>query len=150
MTAANKTVVERFYQKLWNERQLNLADELIAADCVTHQLRSGEEVTGAARGPEEIKQHIRQWLAGFPDLRFAVEDIICDGDLVVSRSVMKGTHTGSWLGLDPSGKEVSVRMMVIQRIAEGRIAEDWVLVESLGLWQQLGLLPATEEILPKS
>ena len=76
--------------------------------------------------------------------------MIAEGDQVVTRSVMRGTHTGTWLGIAPTGKRVSIRMMVMQRIWNGKIAEDWVLVESLGLLQQLGLVPATQEILAKA
>lgn len=143
----NRAIVSRFYEELWNQRRVDVADEIIAPDCVTHQLRSGVEVGGVARGPEAVKRHAAEWLKGFPDLRFTVEQMIAEGDQVVTRSVMQGTHTGAWLSIAPTGKQVSIRMMVIQRIADGKIAEDWVLVESLGLWQQLGLLPATEEIL---
>jgi predicted ester cyclase len=76
--------------------------------------------------------------------------MIAEADHVVSRSVMRGTHTGMWLGIAPTGKQVSIRMMVIHRIAHGRIAEDWVLVESLGLFQQLELIPALQEILARA
>lgn len=146
----NKAVVSRFYEELWNGRQTGVADEIIAAACVTHQLQSGAEITGAPRTPEMVKQHVAEWLRGFPDLRFDVEQIIAEGDTVVSRSVMRGTHTGDWLGLAPTGKRVSIRMIVIQRIADGKIAEDWVLVESLGFFQQLGLIPSIQEILSAS
>ncbi len=59
---------------------------------------------------------------------------------------MRGTHIGVWLGVAPTNKEVSVRLSVIHRIAQGKIVEDWVLVEALGFFQQLGLVPSTEEI----
>ena len=146
----NKIVVRRFYEELWNERKVEVAEEIIAADCVTHQLRAGAGDAGTPRTPELIKQHIAAWLAGFPDLHFTVEQLIADGDRVVSYSRMRGTHTGMWLGLAPTGREVSLPMIVIQRIAGGKIAEDWVLVESLGFYQQLGLVPATEEIMSRA
>ncbi len=146
----NMRVVRRFYEELWNNRQVNIADEIIASDCVTHQLRSGAEVAGVLRGPEAVKHHIAEWLKGFPDLRFTVEQMIAEGDKVLTQSVMEGTHQGRWLGVAPTGKRVSIRMMVIQRLADGKIAEDWVLVESLGLLQQLELIPATEEILAQA
>lgn len=146
----SKTIATRFYEELWNQRALDVADEIIAPDCVTHQLRSGAEVAGAPRGPEAVKHHIKDWLTGFPDIRFDVEQMIAERDQVVSRSRMHGTHTGVWLGLAPTGKQVSIRMIVIQQIVNGKIAADWVLVESLGLLQQLGLVAATEEILAKA
>jgi steroid delta-isomerase-like uncharacterized protein len=143
----NRAVVSRFYEELWNQRRTEAADELIAPDCLTHQLRSGVEVVAVPRGPEAVKRHVAEWLSAFPDLRFTVEQLVAEGDQVVTRSVMQGTHTGSWAGVAATGKRVTIRMMVIQRIADGKIVEDWVLVESLGLLQQLGLLPATQEIL---
>jgi steroid delta-isomerase-like uncharacterized protein len=146
----NRRVVRRFYEELWNNRQVNVADEIIASDCITHQLRSGAEVGGVLRGPEAVKHHVAEWLNGFPDLRFTVEQMIAEGDTVVTRSVMEGTHQGCWLGVAPTGKRVSIRMMVIQRLADGKIAEDWVLVESLGFLQQLELIPPIEEILAQA
>lgn len=144
--AENKAIVSRFYDELWNDRILAVADELFAADCVTHQLRSGAEPVGVPRGPEAIKHHVADWIRGFPDLRFTVEEIIAEGDRVVSRSVLRGSHTGTWLGIPPTGKQIDIRMSVTHRIENAMIAEDWVLVEALGLFQQLGLVPATEEM----
>lgn len=146
----NKSVVSRFYEELWNNRNLSVADEIIAPDCVTHQLQSGATSVGVPRSPEAVKHHVGEWLNGFPDLRFTVEQMIAEEDRVVSQSMMQGTHKGAWLGIAPTGKEVSVRLTVTQRIENGKIVEDWVLVEALGLFQQLGLIPATEEILSKA
>ena len=143
-----REVARRFIEELWNERRLDLADELVAPDCVTHQLRSGAEDVGAPRTPALLKRHVADWLAAFPDLRFTVEQMIAEGDMVATRCHMRGTHTGAWLGVAPTGRDVSVRMMIVQRMAGGRIVEDWVLVESLGLFQQLGLVPPREELLP--
>lgn len=149
--AENKVIVSRFYEELWNNRNLSVADDIIALDCVTHQLQSGViPVAAVARGPEAVKTHISDWLVGFPDLRFSVEQIIAEGDLVASRSMMVGTHRGTWLGIRPTGKEVSIRLMVIQRIVNWKIVEDWVQVEALGLFQQLELVAATEQILSKA
>ncbi len=142
----SKAIVSRFYDELWNERNLNVADEIFAADCVTHQLQSGAETVAVARNPEAVKHHVEEWLAGFPDLRFTVEQMLVEGERVTTQSVMRGTHTGVWLGIAPTNKEVSVRLSVIHRVADGKIVEDWVLVEALGFFQQLGLVPSTDEI----
>lgn len=145
----NRAVVRRFYDELWNDRRIEIADEIIAADCVSHQLASGAADAPTPRPPELIKQHVAAWLAGFPDLHFTVEQIIAEGDRVVTHSRMRGTHTGAWHGLAPTGRAVSLPMIVIQRISGGKIAEDWVLVDSLGFYQQLGLVPATAEIMAR-
>jgi predicted ester cyclase len=112
----NKAIVSKFYEELWNSRNLSVADEIIAPDCVTHQLQSGAATVAVARSPEAVKEHVGQWLAAFPDLRFTVEQMMAEDDLVMSRSVMTGTHTGDWLDVAPTGKEVSIRLIVIQRI----------------------------------
>ena len=143
-----KTIARRFIEELWHGRRLELADELFAPDCVTHQLRSGAADVGVPRPPALVKRHVADWLAAFPDLRFDIEQMIAEGDTVATRCTMRGTHTGAWLGVAPTGRQVTVRMIVIQRIVAGQIAEDWVLVESLGLFQQLGLVPPREELLP--
>lgn len=149
-TAQNRAVVRRFYDELWNGRDPSVADEIFAAGCVTHQLRSGAEAQGVRRGPAEVKRHVAEWLEGFPDLRFEVEELVCEGDLVASRARMRGTHAGAWLGVAPTGRRVEIRMAVTHRVASGKVVEDWVLVEALGFFQQLGLAPPTEEILSKA
>lgn len=143
----NKAIVLRFYDQLWNERDLNVADEIFAAECVTNQLQSGVETLAVNRNPEAVKQHVSEWLAGFPDLQFTVEQMLTSDDCVMTQSVMRGTHRGIWFGIAPTGKQVSVRLSVIHRIKDGKIIEDWVMVEALGFLQQLGLVPSAEEIL---
>lgn len=146
-TEQNKAIVRRFIEELWNERKLDVADEIFAADCVTHQLQSGAEITASPRNSEAVKGHVAEWLHGFPDLRFTSEQMLAEADRVVTQLLMRGTHTGAWLGIAPTGKELSIRLIVIHRIENEKIVEDWVLVESLGFFQQLGLVPTMQEIL---
>jgi predicted ester cyclase len=146
----NKNIVKRFIEEMWNQRKLEIADELFAADCVTHQLRSGEDPAGVPRSAESVKREAAAWLTGFPDLDFVLEQMIVAGDRVVSHCTMRGTHTGVWMGIAPTGRKVSIPIFTIHRIADGKIAEDWVLVGSLMLFQQLGLVLQTPEILGAS
>ena len=143
---SNLTIIQRFVEELWNGRNLDVADEIFANNCVTHQLRSGSPVTSAPRDPETIKQHVREWLEAFPDLTFSVEQMVASGERVASHLIMQGTQTGTWMGIAPSGKQISIQMMTIHRIEAGKIVEDWVLVDSLGLFQQLGLVPDREQL----
>ena len=142
----NKEIVRRFIEEMWNQRKLQVADELFAADCVTHQLRSGENAAGIPRSAESVKREAAAWLTGFPDLKFILEQMIAAGERVVSHCTMRGTHSGAWMGISPTGRNVSVPIITIHRIADGKIAEDWVLVGSLMLFQQLGLVPQTQDI----
>lgn len=146
----NKTIVRRFFEELWNERKPETADEIFAPGCVTHQLQSGAETVGAPRSPEAIKQHVNEWLKAFPDLHFTVERMISEGDFVVTYATMRGTHTGNWHGIAATGKQASIRMTVTHQIENQKIVADWVLVESLGFFQQIGLLPPVEEIMSKA
>lgn len=146
----SKAIVLRFYNELWNKRNLKVADEIFAVDCVTHQLQSGAESMTVTRNPEAVKHHVKEWLVGFPDLRFTIEQMLIEGERVMTQSVMRGTHTGVWLGIAATNKEVSVRLSVVHRITNGKIVEDWVLVESLGFFQQLGLVPSTAEIMTRA
>jgi len=143
----NKIIVRRFFEELWNDRKLEITDEIFAADCRTNQLQSGIETVAAPRNPEALKKHIAEWLTGFPDLLFVVEQMLAETDRVVTQVAVKGTHTGTWLGVAPTGKAIDIKMIVIHRIENEKIVEDWVLVEVLGFFQQLGLIPATQKIL---
>jgi steroid delta-isomerase-like uncharacterized protein len=147
---SSKQIVRRFINEFWNGRHLEIADELFAVDCVTHQLRSGQPETTAPRSPEHMREHAAGWLAAIPDLQFKIEHMLAEGDLVFTSAVVEGTHLGAWSGVPPTGKKVSIRSMVVQRIARGKICEDWVLVESLGFLQQLGVAPPTAEMLAQA
>lgn len=141
-----KQLINRFVEELWNERRLETADAIFAKDCVTHQLRSGAPVDTVSRGPDAIKEHVAGWIASFPDLRFSIEQILSEGDCVVTQLRMEGTHQGAWLGIPASGNKVQIRMFTIHRVVQGKIVEDWVLVESLGLFQQLGVVPGSADL----
>jgi steroid delta-isomerase-like uncharacterized protein len=143
----NRLVIRSFFEDVWNQRKLEIADEIFDSDCRTFQLRSGAPVTSTPRGPENIKKHIAEWLAAFPDLTFTIEQMIAEGDRVSTLLVMDGTHAGEWLGIPPNGKRISIRMMTVHRLRNGKIIEDWVIVESLGFFQQMGILPATNDLL---
>jgi steroid delta-isomerase-like uncharacterized protein len=146
-TSRNVDVVQQFVEKLWNRRDLDMAEELFASDCHTHQLRSGAPVVAVPRGPDAMRAHVSEWHKGFPDLRFEIEQMIAEGDRVMSQLVMNGTHTGTWSGIPATGRRVAIRMITIHRIRDGKIIEDWALVESLGFFQGIGVLPPTNEFI---
>jgi len=146
-TEANKKVVLRFIEELWNERNLELADELFDENCITHQLRVGSDLKGSRRGAEEMKHHVADWLSSFPDIHFTIEQMLAEGDRVMTQCYALGTHTATWLGIPATGRVIKIQMFVVHRLAHGRIVEDWVLVDSLGVFQQLGLVKESGELL---
>lgn len=146
---ANKEIVRRFVDELWNQRNLELANQLFDRDCVTHQLRIGADPAGVPRGPEVMKHHVSEWLASFPDIKFSIEQMLAEDDRVMTQVVARGTHKGMWLGIPPTEKVITILMFVVHRITNGLIVEDWVLIDALGVFQQLGLVPSSEELLSK-
>src|SRR5437762_6584201 len=145
--ANNKAVIRRFFEDLWNNRNLTAADELFDPECISHQLRSKTKPGGVSRTSESFKQEIGRWLVGFPDLNFRIEQMISEDDRVVTHCTVTGTRKGQLTGIEPSGNQVDFPMIVIHRLRNGRIVEDWVLVGALILFQQLGIIQPTEELL---
>lgn len=133
----NKTLIRRFYEEVFNKRNLAALDDFFAPDHVDHTLPPGLPV-----GPEGTKQAIATMLKGFPDLRVTIEDMIAEGDKVVIWFTTHGTQQGTLGGIPPTGKQVAVSTIEITRMAGGKIAEDWGLDDRLGMLRQLGLVPA--------
>jgi predicted ester cyclase len=114
-------VVRRFFDVLWNGRDLSVADELFTPDSVTHQLRSAPgAVPSAPRTPEVIRRELAGWFAAFPDMRIELEEQTADGELVTTRCIARGTHAGAWLGVAPTGREITIRMVLTWRVAASR------------------------------
>jgi len=141
-------VVRRFFQEVWNGRRLELLDELVHPNCVTHQLRSVRgSVESLPRGPAALRDHIAGWLKAFPDISVTTDLQTALGPNVASWVTMPGTHRGVWQGVLPTNRETTIRTVAQHRVENGRIVEDWVMVEALGLFQQLRLVPPTPELL---
>lgn len=101
-----------------------------------------------APGPlnsEGFKQFGATFLTAFPGGYHAIEDMIAVNDKVVTRAVYQGVNTGDLMGIPPTGKQVAVTTMVIDRLADGEIVESWRLFDQLGMMQQLGLAPMPEQ-----
>jgi predicted ester cyclase len=134
-TEANKALVRRMFAEL-NQGNLNIIDELVAPDYVEH-VAGGPEIVG----PSGLKQFIGGFVTAFPDLQIGVEDVIGEQDKVVTRFRLQGTHRGEFMGIAPTGKQVSVSVILISRIANDQFVEDWENIDQLGLLQQLGVIP---------
>jgi predicted ester cyclase len=91
---------------------------------------------------ENLKQHIRMFEVAFPGYQLSAEDLVVEDDRAAIRSIMTGTHQGELMGIPPTGKQVSVPLMVFYRVAGGKIVEFWMNADTLGLLQQLGAIPA--------
>lgn len=112
-------------------------DELVAPDA---RIRTPVPVGGS--GPDVLKAVFGHLVTAFPDLRVTVEDMVAEGDKVVSRNTVTGTHRGEHLGIAPTGRHISYDEIFIVRFAGGRIAETWGVVDVLAQLRQLGAVPA--------
>ncbi|MEK1887112.1 MAG: ester cyclase [Phyllobacterium sp.] len=132
MSEQNKAQVRRVIEEIYNRGHLGIVDEVAASNLVIHA--SSHDI----RGREGAKQYVTALRGGFPNLHLTVEDQIAEGDMVVTRWTARGTHTGEFQGIPPTGREVRVAGTDIDRIIDGKTVECWVHMDQLGLMQQLG------------
>ena len=137
MSENNKAVVRRLIEEVWNKGNLPLADELFTPN-YEHRDASTPDF---GRGPEGEKKRATLYRTAFPDLRLTVEDIIAEGETVVTRWSCRGTHKGDLRGIAPTGKQINISGVTITRLEKGKLAEGFVSWDALGLMQQLGVVP---------
>ena len=135
----NKAIVRRFMEA-YNKRNLDIFEELVAPDYFDHVFQQ--------KGRENLKQLFTMAFEAFPDWYEAIEDIIAEGDKVWVRVKATGTHTGEWdlfgVTLPPTGKKVTLMMVFIWRIANGKLAEGWEVDDNLDFLRELGVIEYTE------
>jgi predicted ester cyclase len=95
---------------------------------------------------QSLRDHIKMFEAAFPGYQLSLEDMIVEGDKAVVRSVMTGTHLGELMGIPATGKEVSVPVMLIYRVENGKIAEFWMNADNLRLLQQINAVPGASPV----
>jgi steroid delta-isomerase-like uncharacterized protein len=132
---ANKALVRRFYEEVWNSGNVDFAYQVFADDYIRHDLRPAQGVPGA----EGQKQIAATFRSAFPDLRFAVDLVLGEGDYVAARWTAVGTHSGSWGGQEPTGRSMRFSGVNLFRFRDGKVVEIWNHRDDLGLMQQLGV-----------
>ncbi len=137
-TEENKAINHRAYEEGLNQRNLAIFDELCTPDFVAHPS------SRTIQGLESYKQFLSMYLTAFPDLHFTIEDEIAEGDKVVIRYTLRGTHKGDLVGIPPTGKQVTQTGVSIVRLANGKGVEIWLNADDLGMLQQLGVIPNPE------
>ncbi len=137
-TDANKAILKRFWEEIFNEGNASVVDELVAKDYLNHDLIPGE-----APGSEGLKQFVFLLRNAFPDLHFTVQKTVAAEDTVVTRWQAMGEHGGEFMGVPPTGKRVSVTGMAMHRVDNGKVVEAWNNWDGLGMLTQLGVLPGS-------
>ena len=133
MSEENKALARRSWESVGAPDTL---DEVYTSDVVWHM--PDQEV----RGIEEAKQFVDMFKSAFPDMQATVEDVVAEGDEVVTRVTLRGTHQGEVEEFGPpTGRQVETQGITIHRIDGGKIVEEWNSYDNLSLMQQLGLVP---------
>jgi steroid delta-isomerase-like uncharacterized protein len=129
----DKDVVRRYWNGKWNERRSEILDELLTPDVVYHG------TSMSMNGREEYKQVYDVFRSALHDTRLEIEDLIAEGDRVVSRVSLRCVHGGELEGIQPTGNEIALDAYTVFRLVDGRIAEEWEIIDELGMMQQIGM-----------
>ncbi len=146
MLEENKSLVRRFVDEVQSGGNIDLIDELCSPEFVNHSAPPG--LPANCEGVKLVTAMFRQ---AFPDSYFTVEDMIAEGDKVATRKTFHGTHEGEFMGIPPTGRAVSIDLIDIVRVVDGKVVEHWSMGDNLGMMQQLGVIPRpgdTEEASP--
>ena len=139
---ANKAVVRRYMEEVLNGRDIDALDHIAAEDYLDHPAFPGQEP-----GRRGMKYRISYLLAAL-DPHWTANDLIAEGDLVVTRWTLAGTQRGEFLGIQPTGKQFTLKVIEIYRVKDGMMTEHWNVVDMFGLYQQLGLIQGVTSTRP--
>ncbi|TDD08467.1 ester cyclase [Nonomuraea deserti] len=138
--ARNKETLRRFHDAVSTgdaEVIARTIDEVVDPDVLI-----GTPLPIEAKGAQALKEVFAVLHRAFPDLHIEIEDVIAEGDRVVTRNTVTGTHQGKYMGLAPTGKSITYKEILIARFADGRVAETWAVVDVLAQMRQLGAIPS--------
>ena len=138
MPSEGVEIARRLIEEVWNNRKVDLVNELVAPSHKNIDANSPD----LGNGPEGYKRLVALYTTAFPDLKLKLNDTICEGDKIVMAWTVTGTHKGELRGIAPTNKKISVEGITISRHANGKIAESRVNWDALGMMQQLGVVTA--------
>jgi steroid delta-isomerase-like uncharacterized protein len=145
-TEDNKAKLRRIYQECFNQGNLATADELVAPD--SRDTSPGIPPGVPTTGPDTLKSIVSQLRSAFPDLQISIDEMVAEGDTVMARTTVTGTHRGNFQGIPPSGQRVSWGTVDIVRLRDGQFVSHYGLQDGLGLLQQVGGIPASGQAIP--
>jgi len=133
--AENKALVRRFVEEVQARGDVDAIDELLAPDLINHTPPPG--LPADREGARLITGAIR---SAFPDHDAVIEQMVGEGDLVATYKTFTGTHSGEFMGIPPTGRRVTIRVMDFVRIRDGKVVDHWNIVDVAGLMGQLGVM----------
>jgi steroid delta-isomerase-like uncharacterized protein len=135
-TEAHKQLVQRTFAQLFNQGELSLADEVVSDDYLSH-----DAPPQVPRGSAGLRHMVTLLRTAFPDIHYETEELIAEGDVVVARTTMSGTHLGEFFGIAATGRPVRQNQIHILRFANGKVVEHRAVRDDLAMLQQLGVVP---------
>lgn len=136
----NKKFMTYFIEEVINNKNLDTANNIVAEDFIEHVPFPGQEP-----GREGLKFALQSMFTGFPDMNWTVHEQIAEGEKVVTRFTWTGTHKGEFMGIPPTNKTVEVWGVVIDVVSNNLFAESRIIMDSISLLQQLGVMPQPAE-----
>ena len=133
----NKKLIQKLFSEVMTGKNLSIADEIFAPGFINHG------IPNAKKGPDGFKEVLQQFFDAYPDMKINVEHIIADdNNMVATRGHWTGTNKGSFMGMPASSKTVRVEFIDVWKIENGKLAENWVQMDMVGMMQQTGMMPA--------
>jgi steroid delta-isomerase-like uncharacterized protein len=136
----NKQFMNSFIEEVINRQNLDAIDEMVSENFIEHI-----PFPGQGPGREGLKFAIGSMLTGFPDMNWTMQEQIAEDEKVVSRFIWGGTHKGEFMGIPPTNKKVEVWGVVIDVVRDGLFSESRIIMDTVGLLQQLGVMPKPNE-----
>ncbi len=130
---ANKQAARDFFEQIWNQKDESAIERFLPEDAKGNDADFGS-------GREGFRRQWRQWVTAFPDLHFEIVDLVAEGDKVLTRWILTGTHQGEYLGVPATGKQIRVEGMSLDRIDNGLVVEGFDGWDNYGFRRQLGLV----------
>ena len=132
----NIAVLSRFIEEVINQGRLEVCDQIVAEDFIEL-----DPLPGQSQGRQGLKDVIAMMRVGFPDIHWVIDETIASGDKVVTRFTWTGTHRGPFMGIPATNRGVTVKGVVIDRLAAGKMSDSRILMDTFGMLQQLGVIP---------
>ncbi len=147
MSEANKELVRRHFEEIFNQKNLAVCDEIMAEDYVENAAAPfAQSAPGRVNGPQAMRATAEWLLAQYPDLHMTIEAMISEGDTVAVRILSEGTNLGALNGVvPPTGKRFEARQSHWFRVAENKLVEHWATREDLPAMLQLGIVQAPDK-----
>jgi steroid delta-isomerase-like uncharacterized protein len=140
-TEENKAIIRRMTEEFYNQGNIESAEHFFADSYVHHDPASPH-----VRDRDGLKQMLRAFLVGCPDLHITIDQLLAEGDMVTKRWTFHATQSGDLSGLPPTGKRITMSGLELFRLEGGKIVECWVGYDNLSLLQQLGVIPIAEQV----